>query len=204
MTRCELRAAESAVSLLRDVETPTLLFTSANVIRGGRVDGSPEIVFRWYPALVHPGCYFTCADDCHNGIYATRTAYERSGPYDSEFQIAGDFSWIMACLDASAEFVYTSELTINYVMGGLSSDPRKHGEECLLTMQRRFPMSTSEDIGGLHHTLFFVPPDGSVPGRPGDRQEFFRSCSFVTPRTTSCWRRSHGRWSIAVRVTNHG
>lgn len=165
-------AADTAVNRLRSTRVPSILLTAACVRQNGSAGDEPRFFSTWYPALVHPGCYFTCADDCHNAIYATRSAYEHSGPYDASYEIAGDFNWIMSCLEAGVEFIYTNELTINYVMGGLSSDPRKHGEECLRTMQRRFPSLTREEAGGLHHSFFFIPTHPTVPGRPTDRAEF--------------------------------
>ena len=167
-------AAETAVTRLVDVNRPTILLTAAIVRRDQHSSDVSAREFAWYPALVHPGCYFTCADDCHNGIYATRSAYERSGPYDSSYEIAGDFNWIMACLESGVDFVYSEDLTINYVMGGISSDPKKHGQECVRTMRRRFPALTAEEAGGLHHRFFFVPVNGDAVQRPTDQSRFLR------------------------------
>lgn len=169
----EPHAAEIAVERLTSVDRPAILLSGANVRRSSG-SGYPEHVSNWYPALVHPGCYFTCADDCHNAIYATRSAYESSGSYDNRYRIAGDFNWIMDCLASGVDFFYTRERTINYVMGGLSSDPRTHAEECVRTMRRRFPTLTTDEAGGLHHIFFFVPPDDSMPGKPSDRAAFLR------------------------------
>jgi hypothetical protein len=170
----EPTSAQTAVSRLRDLAAPALLFTAANVRQADTTDKLPTLVSEWYPALVHPGCYFTCADDCHNGIYATRSAYERSGPYADNYEIAGDFDWIMACLASGVEFHYTTERTMNYVMGGISSNPKVHGEECIRTMRRRFSSLTTQEAGGLHHIFFFVPADGTVPGRPSSELDFLR------------------------------
>src|SRR5262249_38494164 len=79
-------AAATAVSLLNDLQAPTIVLTSARARHGRPGNGEPPLAIEWHPALVHPGSYFTCADDCHNGIYATRSAYERSGPYDTSYQ----------------------------------------------------------------------------------------------------------------------
>jgi FkbM family methyltransferase len=170
----ERDAAATAVSRLKAIKVPTLLLTAAVVRRNHRPDEPGTVEFVWYPALVHPGCYFSCADVCHNGIYATRGAYEKSGPYDPSYEIAGDFNWIMTCLDSGLSFDYARDLTINYVMGGLSSDPLQHAQECMRTMRRRFPSLTSEEAHGLYHCFFFLPPDPRVPDRPRDREEFLR------------------------------
>jgi glycosyltransferase involved in cell wall biosynthesis len=166
-------AAQRAVSKMEEIVAPTLLLTGAAVCRPG-LDEKLDLAFEWYPALVHPGCYFTCADDCHNAIYATRSAYERSGPYNSTYAIAGDFDWIMRSLDSGVRFIYSDVITMNYVMGGISSDPLKHERECLKTMHRRFPALSSDEVLGLHHTFFFLPVDAVLPGRPDDRTAFLR------------------------------
>jgi hypothetical protein len=168
----EADAAEMAVLRLQGIQVPTLLLTAATVRRNRHADERVE--FDWFPALVHPGCYFICADVCHNGIYATRSAYESSGPYDQSYEIAGDFNWIMACLESGANFEYTRKRTINYVMGGLSSDPWKQGQECIRTMRRRFPSLTPQEANGLHHCFFFLPASESVPDRPDDYGQFLR------------------------------
>jgi FkbM family methyltransferase len=166
-------AAATAVSVLRGITSPAILATGA-LVRTPERPPPANVVFEWYPALVHPGCYFSCADVCHNGIYATRTAYEQSGPYDATYDIAGDFNWIMRCLEASVTFRYTDQITVNYVTGGISSDPAKHGRECIRTMRDHFPSLSSQEAGGLYHAFFFLPPDSSIPGRPSDSAQFIR------------------------------
>ncbi len=117
-------AAEIAVLCITNVHDAALLLTAANA-------RSPDIEIDWQPALVHPGSYFMCADVCHNGIYATRSAYELSGPYDASYKIAADFKWIMVCFEANVRFVYSKEATINYSLGGASGDARQHSVECM-------------------------------------------------------------------------
>ena len=165
-------AAETAVNHLVDVDASTILLTGA-IARAARAAGErPAVVLDWTPAFVHPGSYFTCADVCHNGIYATRSAYERSGPYDATYEIAADFKWIMTCLDAGITFVYTRTRTVHYVLGGASGDAEKHGLECVRAIRERFPSLTPEEAGGLYHTFFAFPTLTSIPGRPDDRRDF--------------------------------
>ncbi|WP_237173388.1 glycosyltransferase [Paracandidimonas lactea] len=140
-------AAEIVVSHMRNEMGSALLLSGARVL-----DGS--IVHEWMPAFVHPGSYFMCANDCHNAIYATRKAYEESGPYDAGYKIAADFKWIMGCLVKGVNFIYTTESTVNYSLGGTSSDQRKHGLECMRVVHDRFPFLSLTEIKGLFYCFF--------------------------------------------------
>ncbi|RWA72658.1 glycosyltransferase [Mesorhizobium sp.] len=163
----EPNAAEIAVHRMADLDGAGVLLTAAQV-RSADVDTA------WYPAFVHPGCYFKCANDCHNGIYATRAAYERSGPYDTSYKIAADFKWIMACLDVSAAFTYTREVTVNYSLGGVSSNGQQHGVECMRVARDRFPTLTQAEISGLHDCFFIFSNSPDLPDRPANRTQFLR------------------------------
>lgn len=154
-------AAEIAVRRMREaLDGPALLLSGALVREGA-------VTHPWSPAFVHPGCYFTCANDCHNAIYATRAAYERSGPYDISFRIAADFKWIMTSLDAGSACVYTQEPTVNYSMGGTSGDVRQHSVECMRVVSERFPFLSSVEVSGLYHCFFRLA--GAVAQQQGDR-----------------------------------
>lgn len=177
----ETGAAETAVGLLNDARASKILLTGAHVRQGPAIDDEPPILLEWYPAEVHAGTYFTCANDCHNGIYATRSAYERSGPYDTSYGIAGDFKWLMSCFESGVDFVYTNEITVNYLMGGASSDAEGHGVECVRAIRDRFPFLTLEEAGGLYHSFFAFPTFASIPGRPGDRSAFLRELTSRHP-----------------------
>jgi len=164
----EPNAAELAVHRIADFDGASLLLTAAQV-------RSREVDTAWYPAFVHPGCYFKCANDCHNAIYATPAAYERSGPYDTSYKIAADFKWIMACLDADAVFTYTRETTVNYSLGGVSGNAQQHGVECMRVARDRFPNLTEEEILGLHDCFFVFSSVPELQNRPPDRTQFLRS-----------------------------
>jgi hypothetical protein len=140
----EPNAAQIAVQRMR--EGASMLLSAAIV---------PDASTEWYPSFVHPGCYFKLANVCHNAIYATPDAYRASGPYDTDYRIAADFKWIMTCLDADVRFVYTRERTINYSLGGVSSDVNAHRAECIRISHERFPKLTEDELEGLHN-LFFV------------------------------------------------
>jgi glycosyltransferase involved in cell wall biosynthesis len=157
----EPHAAEIAVYRMRGMcDDPALLLTAA-LVRDGAV------IHEWHPAFVHPGSYFTCANDCHNGIYATRSVYERSGPYDVSYKIAADFKWIMTCLESGARFVYTREPTVTYSMGGTSGDVRKHSIECMRIVAERFDFLSSVEVSGLYHSFFALA--GSFAAEQSDR-----------------------------------
>lgn len=164
----EPEAAAIAVKRLRNPWDPALLFTAAGV------GLSDKNVVAWAPAFVHPGSYFTCANDCHNAIYATRRAYELSGPYDSSYKIAADFRWIMSCLDAGVRNFYTREVTVNYSLGGVSSEIYVHSMECIRIVRERFPMLLPAESHGLHHTFFALHKGIAhlIPDRPRNTNEF--------------------------------
>jgi Glycosyl transferase family 2 len=166
-------AAAKVVSRFGGVSKPTLLMTAATARRRRAKGTQSTKLLTWHPAIVDPGCYFTCANACHNGIYATRSAYERSGPYDARYEIAGDFKWIMTCLDAGVGFVYARDVTVNYLLGGVSSDTERHALECIRVMRERFPLLTADEAGGLHHCFFRFRP-ASVPGGDEDASVFLR------------------------------
>jgi hypothetical protein len=161
-------AAETAVDRIGQVEVPTILLTGATARRDEPGNDQPSVILEWHPAVVHPGCYFMCANDCHNAIYATRFAYERSGPYDATYGIAADFKWIMTCLESQIGFVYTQDTTVNYVLGGVSSDSVRHGLECLRVMRERFPSLTYDEACTLHDCFFVFGSPASASGRPSD------------------------------------
>jgi glycosyltransferase involved in cell wall biosynthesis len=169
----EPHAAEIAVRRMRDMrdmcEEAALLLTGA-LVRDG------DILHEWHPAFVHPGSYFICANDCHNGIYATRAAYERSGPYDSSYKIAADFKWIMTCLESGSKFAYTKEATVNYSLGGTSSDQRQHSIECMRVVSERFDFLSPVEVSGLYHSFFGFAGAFSAEqgGRPSNHTLFLR------------------------------
>lgn len=146
----EPHAAEIAVRRMRHrTESAALLATGAVIYN---LAGDVEV--EWPPMFVHPGSYFACANICHNGLYATRRAYERAGVYDTTFRIAADFKWIMACVDAGVDFVYTREVTVNYSLGGTSGDARGHSLECQRVVAERFPFLSRQEVQGLYDSYF--------------------------------------------------
>jgi glycosyltransferase involved in cell wall biosynthesis len=166
----EPRAAEIAIHRMRGRTDAALLLTTALVA------AEPGKVREWNPSVVHPGCYFTCADDCHNGIYANRAACERAGPYDASYKIVADFKWIMTCLEADVGFVYTREATVNYSMGGTSGDVRQHAIECIRVVRERFPFLSAVEASGLYHCFLDLGVDvRQLEGdRPADLTKFVR------------------------------
>lgn len=167
----EPRAAEIAVHRMRgiDLDDAALLLSSALVEAG-------DTLVDWRPAFVHPGSYFTCANVCHNAVYATRKAYEISGPYDTGFAIAADFKWVMRCLDVGARFIYSHEWTANYSMGGTSGDVRRHSLECMRVVAERFPSLSDAEVSGLYHAFFQLagPAADQQGGRPDRFADFLR------------------------------
>jgi len=140
-------AAEIAIKYYNRHPNGMLLMTAA-LVRDGK------ITHKWDPAFVNPGSYFTCANDCHNAIYASPEAYEATGPYDDTYKIAADFKWIMSALDSNVQFIYTSEATVNYSLGGASGDFMAHSNECMRVVRERFPALTQVEAHGLYHCFF--------------------------------------------------
>jgi glycosyltransferase involved in cell wall biosynthesis len=141
-------SAINAVKLLKNKHALSILCTSAlvhDVDRGGYV---------WNPITVDAGSYFTCANVCHNAIYATRGVYSNVGLYAENFKIAGDFDWIMRCYEQKINFIYSNELTVNYAKGGISSDILTHCKECICIAKTRFPFLDNETINGLFFIFF--------------------------------------------------
>lgn len=161
-------AAMIALDLLKNHSDLTVLFTAAFVRDDLR--GSSSV---WVPKLVSAGSYFTCANVCHNAMYANRSVYEFVGMYDEIYKIAGDFEWIMRCLDRNVNFVYSDCVTVNYSIGGVSSDKKKHRSECMDVAMRRFPFLKKKDIEDLFFCFF-------------DSFDIYvrkNSCNFSTKRT---------------------
>lgn len=165
----EPNAAEIVVKHMKGGEGNGVLLTAARVLE-------EKVLHRWSPSFIHPGSYFMCANDCHNGMYATRMAYEKSGPYDSTYKIAADFKWIMSCMDSGAVFTYTQEATVNYSLGGTSSDFLKHSLECMRIVQERYPFLTSAEVSGLYHCFFVFSNVASSyeADRPANLTAFIR------------------------------
>jgi glycosyltransferase involved in cell wall biosynthesis len=145
-------AAEIAVRHMRHRTQDAALLATGAVIR----NLTEEIVTDWPPIFAHPGSYFTCAIICHNGVYATRAAYERSGLYDASYKIAADFKWLMTCVDEGVDFIYTSEVAINYSLGGTSGDSVGHSRECRRVVAERFPFLSKQEINGLYGGFFLL------------------------------------------------
>lgn len=108
----------------------------------------------WLPRRLDLGCYFTCANVCHNAVYATPQAYRASGPYATNLRIAADFRWLMACVDAGVHVVAIGEPTVHYSMGGLSSDVHQHTLDCAQVLHERFPSLREAEVWGLLHAFF--------------------------------------------------
>ncbi|VWX60511.1 Glycosyltransferase involved in cell wall bisynthesis [Burkholderiales bacterium 8X] len=162
-------AARIAAHRMQDRTEPSMLLTAAHV-------QAADFKHDWPPSLVHPGCFFMCANDCHNGIYVNRAAYERSGPYDISYKITADFKWIMTALEAGVRMVYTREPTVNYSLGGASGDVRQHSVECMRVVAERFPFLSSVEVSGLYHSFFQLAGKVAAqqPDRPDNLTEFVR------------------------------
>lgn len=108
----------------------------------------------WIPSMVEKNSYFTVANCCHNAIYATKGAYEASGTYDIKYKIAADFKWIMSCFDSDSNFIYLDDIVVNYSLGGISSDVKKHLLESQLVIKDKFPFLNPKEIELLNYIFY--------------------------------------------------
>lgn len=140
-------AAELVASAYGGAEKE-LVLGAANVIV------SERNVSMWLPAKVSANSYFSVANCCHNAIYATKGAYEVSGPYDRGLNIASDFKWIMTCFDAGVTFTYLDKALVNYSMGGVSSDVHQHKHDCHTIIKDRFPFLEDKEVELLSYLFY--------------------------------------------------
>jgi hypothetical protein len=128
----------------------------------------------WLPQRLDAGAWMRCANACHNAVYATRGAYEASGPYAAPLRIAADFRWLMRCVDAGVQCSYVDLPTVHYAMGGLSADTQRHTRECQQVLRERFPGLSDAEAWGLMHAFHQYRPhlDAFAATRPPDLQRF--------------------------------
>jgi hypothetical protein len=127
-----------------------LFCTSAWVIEGDRKS-------LWLPARIDLSAVLICANLCHNGVYATRAAYEASGPYRTDLRIAADFAWLVQCQRVGVAFTYLDAPTVHYRLGGLSSDKRRHTLECMQVLRLHVPALSEAEAWGLVHAFHTFP-----------------------------------------------
>lgn len=107
----------------------------------------------WLPGALDPSCYLRCANVCHNGVYATRGAYEATGPYATDLRVAADFKWLMSCVDAGVPAQAIDEPTVHYAPGGVSSNVAQHTLDCARILGERFPCLDEAEVWGLLHAF---------------------------------------------------
>jgi len=116
----------------------------------------------WLPAPLDAGSWLRCPKICHNGVYATPAALALAGPYDTRFKIAADTHWLCSAFDAGVRIVHCAAPTVHYMAGGLSSDARRHTEDCARIVALRFPDLEQAEVWTLVHS-FYPWPDNLVP-----------------------------------------
>lgn len=110
--------------------------------------------FLWHPQQVKMNSYFTVPNLNHNAVYASRKAYELSGPYDTSYKIAADSKWVLCCLDCQVKFAYSDEVFVNFSLGGISSDGSWHVEECKRIIKERFPYLLGVEVLSLNYVYY--------------------------------------------------
>lgn len=108
----------------------------------------------WRPQKVTKTSYLKVANLNHNAVYASRKAYELSGPYDDSYKISADTKWVLKCYDAGVSFYYTNEILVNYSLGGTSSDIYWHVEECKRIIKDKFPFLKGDEVQSLNYIYY--------------------------------------------------
>lgn len=141
-------ALENAQADAQDgTHPPRLLCTAAWVH-----DGDKRSL--WLPERIDAGAVLRCANICHNGIYAHRSACAAAGPYRTDLRIASDFSWLLQNQRAGVQFQYLDKPTVHYQLGGLSSDKQRHAQECQQVLRTQLPALSDAEAWGLMHCFF--------------------------------------------------
>ena len=148
-------------------EQRRLVLSAAWAVQGGRRT-------LWSPGRLDMGSYLSCANVCHNGVYATPGAYAASGRYASHLRIAADFRWLMACVDTGVEIKVIETPTVHYSMGGVSGNVQQHTADCAQVLQERFPFLGDDEVWGLMHAFHQFRPhlDAYAKRRPAHLGRF--------------------------------
>ena len=125
----------------------------------------------WEPEKVTDAAHVTCANLCHNAMYATRDVYETVGRYRTDLRIAADFDWIMRSYDMGITFKYSNAVTTHYSLGGVSSDSFKHQLECRTLLMDKFPSLTQDEATKLQDSFFHFSQGRLSPISPQPRRE---------------------------------
>lgn len=131
----------------------------------------------WLPTALDMAAYLRCANICHNGVYATRSAYARTGPYATNLPVAADFKWLMRSVDAGVPTLNVDKPTVHYAPGGLSSNLQQHTLDCATVLADRFPFLSSDEVWGLMNA-FHRFRGNMLPfadRRPADTQTFLKA-----------------------------
>ncbi len=145
-------AAVAARALIRcspaaETSAPVLILTSAWLHDQRRRK-------LWLPGPLNAGSWLRCPKICHNGVYATPAAMALAGPYDTRFRIIADTRWLCGAFDAGVRIAHCAAPTVHYVTGGLSSDSRRHVEECARLVALRFPALDTSEVWTLVHGFY--------------------------------------------------
>lgn len=56
---------------------------------------------------------------CHQGIFATKSCFERYGSFDSQYKIAADYAWLLNLYNHNVQICYSPEIVAEFRCGGL-------------------------------------------------------------------------------------
>lgn len=115
-------------------------------------DGSPgKIVRRYDSGYFRPDRVGWGIMPAHPGMYLTRQAYDRVGPYRTDFRIAADFEFVArAFVKHRLSFNHLPEIVVKMRLGGVSTD----GLRAKLTINREVLRACREN--GIYSNNFMI------------------------------------------------
>ncbi|CAD5373973.1 hypothetical protein RA210_U40376 [Rubrivivax sp. A210] len=151
--------------------------TALLVCSAAWVESRGQAPHLWLPEPLTAASLLTCANICHNGVYATPAAYAATGPYRTDLRIAGDFAWLVAGVRAGVAVRRSDQPTVHYSLGGMSGDTLRHTRECVQVLRQAVPALSEEEAWGLLH-CFHQPAwrmDAFAASRPPHRGRFLQA-----------------------------
>jgi glycosyltransferase involved in cell wall biosynthesis len=115
-------------------------------------DGAPDRIVRRYDSgYFRPNRIAWGIMPAHPGMYLTREAYDRVGPYRTDFRIAADFEFVArAFMKHGLSFSHLPEIIVKMRLGGVSTD----GLGAKLTINREVLRACREN--GLYSNNFMI------------------------------------------------
>ncbi|MCG3267017.1 glycosyltransferase family 2 protein [Yoonia sp. I 8.24] len=88
-------------------------------------DGSGQVVRHWKAGRYHKDRLKWGWMPPHPTLYLRRQVFEKMGPYDAEFRIAGDYEAMLRYLSADLRLAYLPQVMVQMQVGGVSNGSLK-------------------------------------------------------------------------------